>query len=285
MHALLRRCSVLDPLQPVRRCRHKHRRSSSTAAASRAAMGPEPPPSRGKPEWVRILEEDAAVDEDVADLLQGTDGDPDKIRVKMQQKLSQPAIAAQLPFQSPTGSEVPPRVTFREVDVFDMWIWIEMLVPPSERERELLQSTVRSWFVVGKLGGYNSANMQVYYNNSDDNSYMDYDNSEIDSSYRSYMHECSEVEFKGSWARFHIDMGTADELAFDMLINMLVGFSAEVVGLQQIVIGGEHERWETPANDDDDDDDDIYGDEGEGVFERHGQAPKVRAVWCVGCYS
>lgn len=32
-------------------------------------MGPEPPPSRSKrsrPEWVRILEEDAKVDEDVA---------------------------------------------------------------------------------------------------------------------------------------------------------------------------------------------------------------------------
>jgi len=38
----------------------------------------------------------------------------------------------------------------------------------------------------------------------------------------------SDAEFKGSWARFHIDLGTADELAFDILINMLVGFSFEV---------------------------------------------------------
>ena len=48
------------------------------------------------------------------------------------------------------------------------------------------------------------------------------------------MHECTDVEFKGSWARFHLDMGTADELAFDILINMLVGFSAEVAGFTQV---------------------------------------------------
>jgi hypothetical protein len=42
---------------------------------------------------------------------------------------------------------------------------------------------------------------------------------------------CSDPEFKGSWARFHVDLGTADELAFDVLINMLVGFSFEVFRL------------------------------------------------------
>jgi hypothetical protein len=47
----------------------------------------------------------------------------------------------------------------------------------------------------------------------------------------------SDAEFKGSWARFHVDLGTADELAFDVLINMLTGFSFEVGqsrGLQTI---------------------------------------------------
>lgn len=42
---------------------------------------------------------------------------------------------------------------------------------------------------------------------------------------------CSDPEFKGSWARFHVDLGTADELAMDVLINMLVGFSFEVCRL------------------------------------------------------
>lgn len=97
----------------------------------------------------------------VLQLLQGTDSDPDKIRARMQQKLAEPMSKPEVPFEARTGSDEPPRITFRDVDVFDMWVWIEMLVPPSERERELLQSTVRSWFVVGKLGGYNSGNLQV----------------------------------------------------------------------------------------------------------------------------
>eukprot|EP00878_Enallax_costatus_P018782 GHUV01019794.1.p3 GENE.GHUV01019794.1~~GHUV01019794.1.p3 ORF type:complete len:117 (-),score=34.47 GHUV01019794.1:1304-1654(-) len=79
----------------------------------------------------------------------------------MQQKLAEPMTKPEVPFEARTGSAEPPRITFRDVDVFDMWVWIEMLVPPSERERELLQNTVRSWFVVGKLGGYNSGNLQV----------------------------------------------------------------------------------------------------------------------------
>lgn len=109
---------------------------------------------------------------------------------------------------------------------------------------------------------------QVYYNNSDDNSYMDYDNSELGGSYRSYMHSCSDVEFKGSWARFHLDMGTADELAFDVLLNMLVGFSSEVAGMNQIIVGGEHERWAIPENDEDD----LFGDDRKP---EHGEAPRV----------
>ncbi len=44
---------------------------------SNAVMKFHSPPSSSEP---RILEEDADVDEDVARVLEGTDGDPDKIR-------------------------------------------------------------------------------------------------------------------------------------------------------------------------------------------------------------
>lgn len=147
-------------------------------------MGPSP--ARNKPDWVRILEEDAAVDEEVAELLRGTDGDPDKIRAKMEEKLRSPfgssggpsssgstttgssslnssssAGPAELPFEARTGSDTPPHITFKEVDVFDLWVWLEFVVPPAQREKELLQSTLKSWFVVGKLGGFNCQNLQV----------------------------------------------------------------------------------------------------------------------------
>jgi hypothetical protein len=151
------------------------RRPGGRAAA---ASGRGPLPAKDKPDWVRILEEDAAVDEEIAELLKDTDGDPEKIRAKMELKLrspfgsSGPAAAtdassssgmgpAGLPFEACTGSDAPPHITFKEVDPFDLWVWLEFVVPPAQREKELLQSTLKSWFVVGKLGGFNSQNLQV----------------------------------------------------------------------------------------------------------------------------
>lgn len=157
---------------------------TAATAAARAAQGPMgPAPARNKPDWVRILEEDAAVDEEVAELLRGTDGDPDKIRAKMEQKLQSPfgstggsssssgtaagsSGPAGLPFEARTGSDIPPHITFRDVDVFDLWVWLEFVVPPAQREKELLQNVLKSWFVVGKLGGFNSQNLQVGLNHS-----------------------------------------------------------------------------------------------------------------------
>jgi hypothetical protein len=99
-----------------------------------------------------------------------------------------------------------------------------------------------------------------------------------------YVTFCSDPEFKGSWARFHVDMGTADELALDVLLNMLLGFSAEVAGISRIRVGGEHERWALPG-------DEADGEEGEASQrrrkEQQGDVPKVTREWdtssCAAC--
>ncbi len=39
-------------------------------------------------------------------------------------------------------------------------------------ERDMLGSALKSWFILGKLGGYNSQNMQVYHNSMGDMSYL-----------------------------------------------------------------------------------------------------------------
>jgi hypothetical protein len=44
-----------------------------------------------------------------------------------------------------------------------------------------------------------------------------------------------------------LDLGTADELALDVLLNMLVGFSADAAGIKSIQIGGDNESWPAPA--------------------------------------
>lgn len=40
-------------------------------------------------------------------------------------------------------------------------LWMEMFEPPSEGELEMVEEVLKSWFMVGRLGGYNGMNLQV----------------------------------------------------------------------------------------------------------------------------
>lgn len=40
-------------------------------------------------------------------------------------------------------------------------LWLEFRDEPVLGEREMLEGVLKSWFAVGKLGGYNSQNLQV----------------------------------------------------------------------------------------------------------------------------
>jgi Protein of unknown function (DUF3531) len=125
-----------------------------------------------------------------------------------------------------------------------------------------------------------TSHTQVYYNTSDDISYLDYDGSALRDGFRSLMHDVGELEVRGNWARFHVDMGTADEIGFDVLINMLTGFSAEVLGITRLQFGGEHESWSLPDDEEEREDDSEDGDDDSSSRSRprrreRGQAPKV----------
>ncbi|KAG2437610.1 hypothetical protein HYH02_011249 [Chlamydomonas schloesseri] len=203
-------------------------------------------PRQRKPEWVRILEEDADNDPEVAELLEGTGGDPDKIREKMKHRLKQSDV-----HREEAGSDVPPRISFRAISPLGLWVWLQFAGgPPTPGEQELLEGVLRSWFAVGKLGGYNSQNLQVYQNADDDQSFFEYDNDELgagENRMASYMHDMGDIEYQDDWARVWIDMGTADELSLDVLLNTLVGFSAQMCALKAITLGGANEDWPLPA--------------------------------------
>jgi len=217
-------------------------RPSVKVLVQAAASSGQPAPRRRKPEWVRLLEEDADVDEDVAKILQGTDGDPDKIREKMRFELQNKDFLT-----TKEGVETPPKVVFRQINPFGLWVWLEFHQAPSSREQELLESVLKAWFMVGKLGGYNSSNLQVFYNaDSEDQSFFDYNNDVVEDAMGSLLHDISEVEFKGSWARFRVDVGTCDELSLDVLINMLMGFSRDLSGLKKVYVGGSNQNWPAP---------------------------------------
>jgi hypothetical protein len=133
-------------------------------------------------------------------------------------------------------------VRFRECDWFDLWIWLEFQNFPSEMEKQMVDELFSSWFLLGKLGGFNAANLQVQEIGLDI-SYLNYDRIAAEDNLMSVMHNMGDMEYEGTWARCWLDLGTADAIALDVLINALCQFSHEYVAIEQVIIGGQNEDW------------------------------------------
>jgi hypothetical protein len=230
-----------------REARRERGAGASNAAKKKTASGDEEEES-GTPKWMEVLQENAEKDPEIAALLEGTNGNPQAIEEKIRARFAEKQEKI---YQERSGSTVPTLVTFREYNPFGCWIWIESHNPIAEMERPLLEEVFKAWFVLGRLGGFNSYNMQAQ-ENFDSVSFMDYSMEQAhefstDTSTHVF-HEMSEVEFKVEWARVYVDLGTADEMALDVLINSLIQFSREYYGLKQIIIGGENEDWSTEGS-------------------------------------
>jgi len=137
------------------------------------------------------------------------------------------------------------QVSFREVDPFNVWIWIEFDTVPSELEKQYIEEIFSSWYFLGKLGGFNAENLQVQEAGADI-SYLDYDSDRAESSFIAPMHNMGEFEYEQTWARCWFDLGTSDAIALDVLINALRQFSSEYVTLEKVIVGGENEDWKVP---------------------------------------
>ncbi|MBD2743208.1 DUF3531 family protein [Coleofasciculus sp. FACHB-1120] len=134
------------------------------------------------------------------------------------------------------------QVVFREFNPFDLWIWLEFSMVPSEMEKQYVEEVFNSWFFLGKLGGFNAENLQVQ-DTGLDISYMDYDSEAADNTMVSLMHNMGEFEYEGGWARCWLDLGTSDAIALDVLINSLNQLNKEYVTIERLYIGGENEDW------------------------------------------
>jgi hypothetical protein len=137
------------------------------------------------------------------------------------------------------------QIEFREFDPFDLWIWLEFPTVPSSREKQYIEEIFDSWFLLGKLGGFNAENLQVQ-DTGLEISYMDYDQDASEDSLMALMHNMSEVDYQGTWGRCWFDLGTSDAIALDILINALQQLSKEYVTIEKLIVGGENEDW--PVN-------------------------------------
>lgn len=139
------------------------------------------------------------------------------------------------------------KVEFREVDFFDLWIWLEFTTAPAPIEQQYVEEVFNSWFLLGKLGGFNAENLQVQ-DTGLDISYMDYSQDAAEDSFMALMHNMGEVEYHGTWARCWFDLGTTDAIAFDVLINALEQLSKDYVTIERLIIGGENPDWRIPGS-------------------------------------
>ena len=134
------------------------------------------------------------------------------------------------------------QVQFREYDPFDVWIWLEFSMVPSEREKQYVEEVFNSWFFLGKLGGFNAENLQVQ-DIGLEVSYMDYDNDMAEDSLMALMHNMGDFEYEANWGRCWFDLGTSDAIALDILISALKQFSKDYVSIEALIIGGQNEDW------------------------------------------
>ncbi len=134
------------------------------------------------------------------------------------------------------------QIQFREFDPFDVWIWVEFSMFPSEKEKQYIEEVFNSWFLIGKLGGFNAENLQIQ-DTGVDISYMEYDETIADDAFMSLMHNKGEFEYEDNWGRCWFDLGTSDALALDILINSLKQFSKDYVTIEGLIVGGENENW------------------------------------------
>ena len=92
-------------------------------------------------------------------------------------------------------------VRFREVDPFNCWIWIRFAESPTQAEKNYLDGVFDSWYVLGRLGGFNSENLQTHEEGSD-LSWMSYDNDQKNVSLPALMHNLGQLEYNNECGIF-----------------------------------------------------------------------------------
>ena len=222
--------------------------AESPSASSEAAEDPPTKPgfdADGKKlKWMEILEESAEYDPEIKNLLDGADSNPDEVEKRIRERFEQ---RKERIYKEREGSTVPMLVKFREFKSQNLWIHLESHNAISDMEQPLLDEVFKAWFVLGKLGGFNSDNMQVQANFFEvSNMEYDMDQANGDGDVpTAVFHAMGGPEYKGRWCRCWFDLGSADEMCVDVLINSLITFSREYFGLKTLVIGGENvlEDW------------------------------------------
>ncbi|PON68132.1 hypothetical protein PanWU01x14_096920 [Parasponia andersonii] len=185
------------------------------------------------PSWAKVLQDACKNDEELRAVLGDSIGNPKLMRKRVEERIRTKGRDF---LKSKTGSVLAFKVSFRDFNPIDSYIWFELYGAPSDRDVDLIGGVIQSWYVLGRLGSFNSSNLQLA------NSSLEYDplyDAEKGSKVMpSSFHDISDVEFQDNWGRVWIDLGTSDNFGIDVLLNCLTVLSSEYLGIQQVVFGG-----------------------------------------------
>ncbi|XP_048503718.1 uncharacterized protein LOC104900270 isoform X1 [Beta vulgaris subsp. vulgaris] len=200
----------------------------------------------------REEEKDYDKDPEFAEILGSCLDNPDKAQSKMEERLRKKRNKI---LQTKTGSGSPMKVTFNKFDYSNSYIWFEFWNPPLQKDVSLICDVIRSWHIIGRLGGCNSLNMQVNFFSSISLDVLVLTESPFDKrlSYDAIQganvdpttfYNIGDLEIQDNLARIWVDIGTNDSLILDVLMNALTQISSDFVGIKQVVFGGtEFENW------------------------------------------
>ena len=90
-------------------------------------------------------------------------------------------------------------VYFREVDPFSCWIWLRFSDVPSKAEKDYVDGVFDSWYVIGRLGGFNAENLQAHEAGAE-LSWIDYENDKSNF-LPALMHNVGQLEYNNEWAQ------------------------------------------------------------------------------------
>ncbi|EEF48125.1 uncharacterized protein LOC8265100 [Ricinus communis] len=187
----------------------------------------------------RDEERDYDRDPEFAEILGSCLDNPQKARDKMEDRLRKKRHKV---VQTKTGSATPMKVSFNKFDFSNSYIWFEFYNAPLEKDVTLICDTIRSWHIIGRLGGCNSMNMQLSQSTFDKR--PNYDAIQGANVTPATFYNIGDLEIQDNLARIWMDIGTSEPLLLDVFINALTQISSDYVGIKQLVFGGsEFENW------------------------------------------
>ncbi|RCV25880.1 hypothetical protein SETIT_5G201300v2 [Setaria italica] len=185
-------------------------------------------------------EEDYDHDPEIGDIMGDYFDDPKKAQNRMEERIRKKRHKI---VQAKTGSPNTMKVVFNKFDFSNSYIWFEFNNALLPKDATLISDALRSWHIVGRLGGCNSMNMQLSQLPLDCKR-PTYDALEGANVTPTSFYNIGNLEIQDNLARVWVDIGIHEPLLLDILLNALTTISSDHVGIKQVQFGGlEFVNW------------------------------------------